>query len=167
MLAKKVADVFPPEQANFFLENLRRALQTKKITSAEYRLRIAQEEVWFSASVSSLSPNSVIWIAHNITERKFAEEKIHRQLEYLRALSEIDQIISSSFDLNIILKNVLSRAVSQLGVDAADMLLFNSTTQMLEYSTGLGFRTNAIEQSHLRLGEGYAGLAALDQNLLL
>ncbi len=166
MLGKKVADVFPPEQANFFLEHIRRTLQTKKITSAEYRLRIAQEEVWFSASVSSLSPNSVIWIAHNITERKFAEEKIHRQLEYLRALSEIDQIISSSFDLNIILKNVLSRAVSQLGVDAADMLLFNSTTQMLEYSTGLGFRTNAIEQSHLRLGEGYAGLAALDRNLL-
>lgn len=38
--------------------------------------------------------------------------------------------------------------------------------QTLEYIAGRGFRTDAIRHSQLRLGEGTAGLAALERRFL-
>jgi PAS domain S-box-containing protein len=166
MLGKTVTELFAPEQARFFLELIQQTLKTRQVMTAEYSLKIEAEMVWFSASASPLSPDSVIWVAHNITGRIQNENKIHRQLEHLTALSEIDHIISSNFDLRITMANLLGHVCSQLGVDAADLLLFNSTSQSLEYAAGVGFRTNATEKVRQRLGEGYAGAAALERQMV-
>jgi len=54
-----------------------------------------------------------------------------------------------------------------LSVDAAAIWLFNSTTNLLEYSAGRGFHSKAFEQAKpLRLGEGYAGQAALERHMI-
>jgi HD-GYP domain-containing protein (c-di-GMP phosphodiesterase class II) len=60
---------------------------------------------------------------------------------------------------------ILDQVTAQLKVDAADVLLLNANTQMLEYAAGRGFRTGGIAHSRLRLGEGYAGKAALQRHL--
>lgn len=98
----------------------------------------------------------------DITRRKGAEDLAQERLERLRALHAIDLIISSSLDLHVTLTEFLDLVVSQLKVDAADILLLNPHTQTLEYAAGRGFRTNGIQQSRPRLGEGIAGLAALE-----
>jgi len=98
----------------------------------------------------------------DITRRKGAEDLAQQRLERLGALHAIDLIISSSLDLHVTLTEFLDLVVSQLKVDAADILLLNPHTQTLEYAAGHGFRTNGIQQSRLRLGEGIAGLAALE-----
>ena len=46
------------------------------------------------------------------------------------------------------------------------MLLFNSDMQTLEYAAGRGFHTEAYKYSHIRLGEGIAGVSALEQRLV-
>jgi PAS domain S-box-containing protein/putative nucleotidyltransferase with HDIG domain len=103
----------------------------------------------------------------DITERKHAEEKIRRQLAHLTALSEIDHVITSSFDIHFILKTVLDHVITQLGVDAADVLLYKSGLQTLEFTAGCGFHTKAFEHGHhLRLGEGYAGRAVLERTVI-
>src|SRR6185295_5224144 len=51
-------------------------------------------------------------LEEDIVERKQAEEKIHRQLQQLRALRAIDRAISSSFDMRITLDIVLQQVVS-------------------------------------------------------
>ena len=100
----------------------------------------------------------------DITERKQAEEKIRKQLDHLTALNEIDRVITSSFDIRLSLKTVLNHVITQLGVDAADVLLYNSGSQTLEFTAGRGFHTKAFEHGHpLRLGEGYAGRAVLER----
>jgi putative nucleotidyltransferase with HDIG domain len=53
-----------------------------------------------------------------------------------------------------------------LQVDAADILLLNPTTHVLEYSVGMGFHTKAVERSSVRIGEGYAGRAALERKIV-
>jgi len=78
----------------------------------------------------------------------------------------IDMTINSSTDLHFSLQTVLRQAVSQLHVDAADILLLNPTTHILEYSDGIGFYTKAIERSSVRIGEGYAGKAALERKII-
>ena len=106
-----------------------------------------------------------IAVKQEITERKLAEKQIQIQLRRMSALSEIDRAISSSMDLRLSLDTLLTQVLSQLNVDAASILLLNSSSQTLEYFTGKGFRTLNIHQSRTRLGEGLAGRAGLERKL--
>ncbi|HXE97917.1 MAG TPA: HD domain-containing phosphohydrolase [Dongiaceae bacterium] len=102
----------------------------------------------------------VVVMFTDISDIKCADERIRRHLEHLTALVEIDRAINFSFDLHLSLTTLLTHVIVQLGVDAADVLLFNPTTRMLEYVAGRGFHTKAIEHTRQPLGEGYAGEAA-------
>jgi len=101
-------------------------------------------------------PARFIGTAQDVTESKLAEIQIRQQIEHLIALRKIDQAISSSFDLNVTLDILLSQVISQLHVDAADVLLLDSTGQMLEYAAGRGFRTNAVEIARVRMDDSLA-----------
>jgi PAS domain S-box-containing protein/putative nucleotidyltransferase with HDIG domain len=101
-----------------------------------------------------------------ITQRKRAEERIKRQLEHLLALSSIDRLIASNFDLNLSLSEILTYVTKELGVDATDILLLNPGLQMLDFAAGQGFLTNTIRKTHVRLGESYAGQAVLERQLV-
>lgn len=102
----------------------------------------------------------------DITERKQAEKKIGQQLGRLAALSEIDRIIASSFDLRLTLNQILRHVIQQLEVDAATVLLANPSTNTLEYVAGDGFHELSIKQIKLRVGEGYAGKVALERRTI-
>ena len=99
----------------------------------------------------------------DITERAQAEARARTRLEHLAALHEIDLAISSSLELRLTLGRVVDLVRDQFRVDAADVLLLDPHTQTLEYAAGRGFRTGGIERSRLRMGEGIAGVAALEQ----
>jgi response regulator RpfG family c-di-GMP phosphodiesterase len=101
----------------------------------------------------------------DIIELRRAEEKIQRQLEHLTALSAIDRVIASNFDLGLSLAEILKHVKTELGIDAADILVLNSGSQTLEFKAGIGFRTQAAvtAKAHARLGEGHAGRAVLDR----
>lgn len=103
----------------------------------------------------------------DISLRKEAEDLAQKRLQRLAALHAIDMIISSSLDLRITLSEVLDLVISQLHVDAADVLLLNTDTQTLTYAAGRGFRTSTIERSCLRMGEGLAGTAALEHRSII
>jgi putative nucleotidyltransferase with HDIG domain/PAS domain S-box-containing protein len=111
---------------------------------------------------SGLLQQVVVMFA-DISDIKCADERIKRHLEHLTALVEIDRAINFSFDLNLSLTTLLTHVVVQLGVDAADILLFNSTSRTLEFVAGRGFHTKAIEHARQHLGEGYAGQAAQER----
>ena len=66
-------------------------------------------------------------------------EQTGRRLQHLTALSEIDKVIISGLDIHLNLATVLTHVIKQAGVAAADVLLFNPSSQMLEYGAGLGF----------------------------
>ncbi len=166
MLGKTVTELLPPDRASFFLDLIRQTLKTGQITNAEYSLSFGGQVRWFSASVSPLSSNSVIWVAHDITHRKGAEERIRRQLEHLTALSAIDRFITANFDLKLSLSEILTHVTIELGIDAADILILNSNSQMLEFGAERGFRTKAVRKTQVHLGESYAGRAALERQLV-
>ncbi len=89
-----------------------------------------------------------------------------RRLQSLRALSSIDMAIISSTDLRLTLSTILAEIINQLDIDAADILLYKADTLTLQYETGRGFRTEALRHTRLRLGQGYAGQAALERRLV-
>lgn len=132
-------------------------------------LRKGGEEFPLEVSVAQWeTPHGVFVsaIIRDITERKRAEEKIQQQLEQLTGLRVIDQAITASFELQITLDVLLKQVTTLLSVDAADVLLLNPSLHTLKFSSGRGFRTRAIENTLLRLGEGLAGRAALERRMI-
>ncbi len=105
-------------------------------------------------------------IVRDITERKRAEERIKQQLEHLTALSAIDRVIAANFDLKLSLAEILTHVTMELGVDAADILILNFNSQILEFGAERGFRTKAPRKAQVRLGESYAGRVALKRQLV-
>ncbi|MBU0705568.1 MAG: GAF domain-containing protein, partial [Chloroflexi bacterium] len=93
-------------------------------------------------------------------------EETTRSLEQVKALHTIDMTIASSFDLRLTLNIFLEQTRTQLGVDAVDILVYNPYTQVLDYAAGIGFRTSALQGTHLRLGQGYAGIAGLERKTI-
>jgi PAS domain S-box-containing protein/putative nucleotidyltransferase with HDIG domain len=110
--------------------------------------------------------NRVLVSIADITERKQAEEQIKQQVQHLAALRAVDMAISANMDLPTTLRVLLNQVTHQLGVDSASILLYNPSTQKLDYGAGIGFKTNSIESTSLQLGQSYAGQAALERRII-
>jgi PAS domain S-box-containing protein len=94
-------------------------------------------------------------------------EQTQLRFQRLSALHSIDMAITSSLDLHLTLSVLLDQVVSQLGVDAADILLYDSDLQWLEFGAGRGFLTPPGRHSPLNLTETPARRAALDRETLV
>jgi putative nucleotidyltransferase with HDIG domain len=105
-------------------------------------------------------------IGGSAIHRTTLNEQTVNQLGRLAALRAIDVAITSSLDLKLTLNVVLDQVVKQLNADAADILLLKPDLQILEFASGKGFKTQSIEASSLRLGEGLPGRAALNREAL-
>ncbi len=121
--------------------------------------QITQESINLLTTIAEIMGNAI----HRAALHRQTEEQIRR----LTALRDIDIAISSSFDLRVTLDILLDHTVSELKVDAADVLTFRSYTQTLEFEAGRGFLDNTIQRTKLRLGESYAGQVALRQRPII
>lgn len=93
-------------------------------------------------------------------------EEAERRLSHLQALRAVDVTISASMDLRLSLETLLGQVLMNLEVDAADVLIYNRVLSTLEFMAGRGFRTQALKFTNLRLGEGAAGRAALNRQII-
>src|SRR5258706_11861392 len=76
MIGKDLHEVFPKEKADYFLENIRRALRDDRMHRLEYSLQIDGAETSFEGSISPLSKDSVMWIARDTTEQREAAQAL-------------------------------------------------------------------------------------------
>ncbi len=164
-IGQRVDEVLPHDFAGGLLNALRESKETRGPAAFEYSLKQAGAQRWFEGRLVPTGQDQVVVVVREATRHKQAEEKINAQLRRMAALRAIDLAISSSLDLHLALSVVLSQVTAQLIVDAADILLFNSQNN-LEFTTGVGFRTEALLHTHLKLGEGFAGMAALQQKTI-
>ena len=128
LIGKSVYEVLPPKQANLFMINIQRVLNTNETVNLEYSLLVSNnqqhdldrqeynsisgissklpsyksqelpphphspipkpDEVWFTASISPLPDNCVIWVARNITERKRVLDALQKAEEKYRTIFE-------------------------------------------------------------------------------
>lgn len=102
-------------------------------------------------------------IIRDVTQQKQNEARIRRQLERLRILQDVNLAITASVDPQVTLDIILSQVTGALGLHAADILLLDRTSNLLRFVAGRGFRTAALRHTQLRMGEGYAGEAALNR----
>jgi HD-GYP domain-containing protein (c-di-GMP phosphodiesterase class II) len=109
--------------------------------------------------------NAIAEIVGNSLRRAHLFEDSQRRLQQTQALRAIDTAISNSHDLQATLNIFLDQVVAQLKVDSVCVLLLNHT-QELSFAAGRGFMTTSLQHTHLRLGEGYAGIAAKERRII-
>jgi PAS domain S-box-containing protein len=105
-------------------------------------------------------------IAGNTIHRMRLHEQTQQRLERIAALHSIDVVINSSTNLQLTLDIFLTQVAAQLNIDAADVLLFDAQINALEFSSGIGFRSQAGQQPHIRPGDSLAGRILLEQRVL-
>ncbi len=116
----------------------------------------------FTEENSKLAQLLVNQAATATTKAKlFDQTKTH--LDRLKALHDIDQIISSSFDIYSSIGEYLKVVQEKLSVDAVSVLLLDTDSNTLNLVNSIGFKTRALQYTRLLVGDGYAGRAAQDR----
>jgi response regulator RpfG family c-di-GMP phosphodiesterase len=105
-------------------------------------------------------------ISGNAIHRAQLREQTQRQLQRLSALHQIGLAITGSPDMSNMFRILLDQVVTQLGVDAACVLIVSSNGQSLEFAASLGFRTDALRNTYLGFGGFSASQVLLDQGTI-
>ena len=94
-------------------------------------------------------------------------KRSEQQIRRLTVLRDIDNAISSSFDLRVTLDLLVNHTIKELNVDAATILLYDPDLHSLSVfaSTGITENRNRSAMS-IRIGEGFAGNVALQRKMV-
>jgi PAS domain S-box-containing protein len=169
---RKWTEALAPQQAAQMIQVIEAIRQTGRLELAEISIGVPPASVLRMEISGTLlmdahgQPDAILFVMHDITRRKEAEEQIRRQLDRLAALRTIDAAITASLDLRVTLMVILDALTSQLGVDAADFFLLHPHSQSLQFAAGRGFRSMTQRDVFLQLGRGHAGRAALERRVV-
>lgn len=123
LIGQTLHEVFPATQAESFLRCIQRTLKSQKTVNTEYCLPIHGREVWFSAAISPMTRDSVVWVARDISERKEAERTVLRAEEKYRSLfsNAVIGMYQSTPEGKVLTAN--PALVRMLGFDSLEELL--------------------------------------------
>ncbi|MBI5739706.1 MAG: HD domain-containing protein [Nitrospirae bacterium] len=110
--------------------------------------------------------SGIIHVARNVTENRRAKEKIRLRINRLNVLHSIEKTFNSTLDLCTTLDHCVDQITTQIGIDAATVLLFRRHTQSLDYVVSKGLRSGALKYTNLKLGESNAGSAAMERRII-
>jgi len=95
MIGKTLHEVFPKPEADRFLAFIRRSLDEGRTCSIEYPMVIEDRTLWFEGKATPKTDKTVLYIAHDITAGKLAEEDRVRLTSAIEQSSEIIEITDS------------------------------------------------------------------------
>lgn len=92
LIGRRIQDVISADQSNRFISVIQTTLATGQPTTIEYRIPIKGREIWFSAVVSPLEADTVLWVARSVNEQKLAEDALRRSEEQLRQALKMEAV---------------------------------------------------------------------------
>jgi PAS domain S-box-containing protein/putative nucleotidyltransferase with HDIG domain len=171
LVGKRIADLVHPDDLIMVFDRYHRRLRNDDVPS-HYSFRLvtrSRETRWIQVHAVVIEwegQPATLDMFIDVTERRRAEEQIQQQLRHMAALRAVDMAITASMDLPLTLRVLLEQVTVQLGVDAASVLLYEEDSRELVYAAGQGFHTGIMKELRLRLGNGFAGEAALKRRMV-
>jgi len=101
-----------------------------------------------------------------INQYRFSQDLLSSPGKWVNTIHRIENEVTKSDDINELLDVVIDEAISQLNMDAVTVLKFDPKRKELVYSLGRGFFTNALKHTRLKVGEGNAGKAAQEKEII-
>ncbi len=88
MIGKSLFEIFDNKTAQFFFDAITKAVLEKTTVTIEYPLEISGNSFWFEARITYMTDNLCIYAAHDITNKKLAEDRLKKSEEYLTELNK-------------------------------------------------------------------------------
>ena len=159
---KTLHEVLPPPQADFFLEHIRRTLETRQTTQMEYPFQIGGNEIWFEVLLSPLSPDTVIIVARDITARKKMEADLRAQEQLFENLVAVGRATAEQPTLQATLQNALEITMTLTGATDGDLNLLDSSGAVTHSILPSGPASTEQRESYVAhiMDKGLAGWVA-------
>lgn len=87
-------------------------------------------------------------------------ERLRRENQRLYKVLEINALLSSSLDLNVVLDSLMEKAKELCDAQASSLMLVDEEAEELYFHVIKGEKSEAIRNIRLKLGEGIAGWVA-------
>ncbi|MEM9007200.1 MAG: adenylate/guanylate cyclase domain-containing protein [Cyanobacteria bacterium P01_F01_bin.86] len=104
-VGRTIYEVLPPYQASLFMRHIQQALNTRRPVRVEYSLPVGdwqpsddasgqaafddfENTAWYTAVISPMLDNKVIWVARDITEKRRADIALQQAEEKYRSIFE-------------------------------------------------------------------------------
>jgi len=137
LIGNLISEVLPQEIAITFVGYIQDCLNSRETINVEYSLNIHDREMWFAASISPISEESVIWVARDITEHKQAESA--RQILEKQLLIQKAALVELSRnkalyqgDFNIAIREITETAAQTLELERVSVWLYNESRSHME-----------------------------------
>ena len=106
-------------------------------------------------------------LLEDITEQIDNKNHLQKQVKNFATINAINTSIITRTDIDNMIGSILKEIAQNRSVDAADLLIFDEHALSLTCITQYGFQSPAgKKKTTLRLGESYAGKAALERKLV-
>jgi PAS domain S-box-containing protein len=114
-------DIMPAEQADTFVAHIREALASQSPKTIEYPMEIQGHQLWFSAVISPMSADTVLYVARDITERvnasQLLEQAVEERTRELAALVQTANAITSTLEVGPLMESLLDNLKSVIDYD--------------------------------------------------
>ena len=164
---------FPPIAKSSFASDFKKCLATEeRVENQMYYTSKWGKKVYVRYTLTSIrgAKDELLGIQvllDNVTNRMKRKNDIERQVKNLATINAINTALITRTDRDQMIKKVIEEIVKNLSVDAADLLIFDEPTLSLTCTAQYGFRSPAgKKKTVLRVGEGYAGEAALKREIV-
>lgn len=140
-----------------------------------YEITMGEERIaLFQVSCSCQSPldhkKLFAQLAHQLEsalQRMIAQQKVSAQIRNISFLKLISRTINTAMDFETVVGSLLKQIRRFLDSDAIALYLNSGKeTGELICRAQSGFRTNLIEQVHIKYGQAYVGIAAEEQRII-
>jgi len=138
LLNQTLHDIMPRDTADELLATVRQALDTGDLQTIEYELDVPAGTRWFEARVTPFAhgvygPDTVVFIARDITERKEREQDFHATSEMLRT---VQRTMASPASFSEKLEEVLAFGRDYLNVEHGFFAHINNDTIEIRVASG-------------------------------
>ncbi|NQE35394.1 response regulator [Microcoleus asticus] len=99
MINRTAHEVLPEPVADLVLNAIQQVLKTKQSINVEYSFTVGNREVCLDAKISPLSPESVIIVARDISDRKQTESALRESQHFIQAIADSNPNLLYVYDL--------------------------------------------------------------------
>ncbi len=156
LIGRNLREVLPPDLAASFQQHIQHALASNETVRTEYSMHIDNTVLWFDASISPMGPNTVYWVARDITELVERENELRWQKEHLSALHQTTLALMRRLDFAELVELLIRQAGKLLSTEDGFLYLVEPDGQYMRVNVGLGVFEN-FRDFRLARGEGQAG----------
>lgn len=125
MINRTAHEVLPEPVADLVLNAIQEVVKTKQSTNVEYSFTVGEREVCLDAKVSPLSPESVIIVTRDISDRKLAESALRESQHFIEAIADSNPNLLYVYDLieqrNVYSNRQLSTMLGYTSQEIQDM----------------------------------------------